>query len=54
LSDSISRLHDWENHHAKAFSPALITILRIVLEEAMTKVPAEQAANLTNRRTDKL
>jgi hypothetical protein len=26
-----------------AFNPALITIMRTVLEEAMTKVPAEQA-----------
>ena len=30
-----------------AFSPALITILRTVLEEAMTKVPAEQATAAT-------
>jgi len=30
-----------------AFSPALITVLRTVLEEAMTKVPAEQATTLT-------
>jgi hypothetical protein len=29
------------------FSPALITIMRAVLEEAMTKVPAEQATTLT-------
>ena len=30
-----------------AFSPALITIMRTVLEEAMTKVPAEQATTET-------
>jgi hypothetical protein len=30
-----------------AFSPALITIMRAVLEEAMTKVPAEQATTVT-------
>jgi hypothetical protein len=30
-----------------AFSPALITIMRGVLEEAMTKVPAEQATTVT-------
>jgi len=30
-----------------AFSPALITIMRAVLEEAMTKVPAEQATTAT-------
>jgi hypothetical protein len=30
-----------------AFSPALITIMRTVLEEAMTKVPAEQATTAT-------
>lgn len=29
------------------FSPALITIMRAVLEEAMTKVPAEQATTET-------
>jgi hypothetical protein len=29
------------------FSPALITIMRGVLEEAMTKVPAEQATMVT-------
>ena len=29
------------------FSPALITIMRAVLEEAMTKVPAEQATTVT-------
>ena len=29
------------------FSPALITILRSVLEEAMTKVPVEQATAAT-------
>ena len=29
------------------FSPALITIMRVVLEEAMTKVPAEQATTVT-------
>jgi hypothetical protein len=29
------------------FSPALITIMRGVLEEAMTKVPAEQATIVT-------
>ncbi len=29
------------------FSPALITIMRGVLEEAMTKVPAEQATTVT-------
>ena len=29
------------------FSPALITIMRAVLEEAMTKVPAEQATTFT-------
>ena len=29
------------------FSPALITIMRTVLEEAMTKVPAEQATTAT-------
>jgi hypothetical protein len=28
------------------FSPALITIMRGVLEEAMTKVPAEQATTV--------
>jgi hypothetical protein len=30
-----------------AFSPALITMMRTVLEEAMTKVPAEQASTAT-------
>ena len=30
-----------------AFSPALITIMRSVLEDAMTKVPAEQATTVT-------
>ena len=30
-----------------AFSPALITIMRAVLEEAMTQVPAEQATTVT-------
>jgi hypothetical protein len=30
-----------------AFSPARITIMRAVLEEAMTKVPAEQATTAT-------
>jgi hypothetical protein len=30
-----------------AFSPALITIMRTVLEEAMTRVPAEQATTAT-------
>jgi hypothetical protein len=30
-----------------AFSPALITIMRTVLEEAMTKVPVEQATTTT-------
>lgn len=30
-----------------AFSPALISIMRIVLEEAMTKVPAERATTAT-------
>ena len=30
-----------------AFNPALITIMRTVLEEAMTKVPAEQATTAT-------
>jgi hypothetical protein len=30
-----------------AFSPALITIMGTVLEEAMTKVPAEQATTAT-------
>ena len=29
------------------FSPAIITIMRGVLEEAMTKVPAEQATTVT-------
>jgi len=29
------------------FSPALITIMGAVLEEAMTKVPAEQATTVT-------
>jgi hypothetical protein len=29
------------------FSPALITIMRAVLEDAMTKVPAEQATTVT-------
>jgi hypothetical protein len=29
------------------FSPALITIMRTVLEEAMTKVPAKQATTAT-------
>jgi hypothetical protein len=29
------------------FSPALITIMRAVLEEAMTKVPAEHATTVT-------
>jgi hypothetical protein len=29
------------------FSPALITIMRAVLEEAMTTVPAEQATTVT-------
>ena len=29
------------------FSPALITIMRAVLEEAMTKVPAERATTVT-------
>ena len=29
------------------FSPALITIMRAVLEVAMTKVPAEQATTVT-------
>ena len=29
------------------FSPALITIMRSVLEDAMTKVPAEQATTVT-------
>jgi hypothetical protein len=29
------------------FSPSLITIMRAVLEEAMTKVPAEQATTVT-------
>jgi hypothetical protein len=29
------------------FSPAVITIMRGVLEEAMTKVPAEQATTVT-------
>jgi hypothetical protein len=29
------------------FSPALITTMRAVLEEAMTKVPAEQATTVT-------
>jgi hypothetical protein len=29
------------------FSPALITIMRAVLEEAMTKVPPEQATTVT-------
>ena len=29
------------------FSPALITIMRAVLEEAMSKVPAEQATTVT-------
>ena len=29
------------------FSPALITIMRSVLEDAMTKVPAEQATTIT-------
>jgi hypothetical protein len=30
-----------------AFSPALITIMRSVLEDAMTKAPAEQATTVT-------
>ena len=30
-----------------AFSPALITIMRSVLEDAMAKVPAEQATTVT-------
>jgi hypothetical protein len=30
-----------------AFSPALITIMRSVLEDVMTKVPAEQATTVT-------
>ena len=30
-----------------AFSPALITIMRSVLEDAMTKVPADQATTVT-------
>jgi hypothetical protein len=30
-----------------AFSPALITIMRTVLEEAMTKVPVDQAITAT-------
>jgi hypothetical protein len=30
-----------------AFSPTLITIMRTVLEDAMTKVPAEQATTVT-------
>src|SRR4051795_4915384 len=30
-----------------AFSPALITIMRSVLEDAMTRVPAEQATTVT-------
>ena len=29
------------------FSPALITIMRCVLDDAMTKVPAEQATAVT-------
>jgi hypothetical protein len=29
------------------FSPALITIMRSVLEDAMTKVPAERATTIT-------
>jgi hypothetical protein len=29
------------------FNPALITIMRAVLEDAMTKVPAEQATTVT-------
>jgi hypothetical protein len=33
-----------------AFSPALITIMRTVLEEAMTKVPAEHKQPLQPRR----
>jgi hypothetical protein len=49
---------EWESRRARprgtigrlimpAFSPALITIMRAVLEEAMTKVPAEQATTVT-------
>jgi hypothetical protein len=49
---------DWESRRARprgaigrlimpTFSPALITIMRAVLEEAMTKVPAEQATTVT-------
>jgi hypothetical protein len=30
-----------------AFSPALITIMRSVLEDAMTRLPAEQATTVT-------
>ncbi len=30
-----------------AFTPAAITVMRAVLEEAMTKVPSEQATNVT-------
>jgi hypothetical protein len=40
-------LHFFENHSRLTFNPALITIMRAVLEEAMTKVPAEQATTVT-------
>lgn len=30
-----------------AYSPELITIMKTVLEEVMTKVPSEQATNVT-------
>jgi hypothetical protein len=40
------RGRDWELI-MPTFSPALITIMRSVLEDAMTKVPAEQATTVT-------
>jgi hypothetical protein len=54
----ILELAIWESRRARpwrairrlimpTFSPALITIMRAVLEEAMTRVPAEQATTVT-------
>ena len=48
---NLTRLHLGIAHESQfqglGISPALITLMRAVLEEAMTKVPAEQATTVT-------
>jgi len=45
--ESVGDTHRDQEWIMPAFSPALITIMRSVLEDAMTRLPAEQATTVT-------